>query len=123
MEKFVEGFPFKDTVFDGQAISGEETVYTDPMPIVAGGNIGVWYKATSVLGTPQLRLFYEVGPDETLANFAIPEGAVDICSLFSGEGPYVASFSSPPMPYIRYAVKGMTGNAVDTLLTEVVVNV
>ena len=124
MERYDSQYGSKGKVFDSVVVSGERTVYSDPIPIGGSGNFGVWYKATSVLGSPNLRLFYQVSYDETLANFATPNNVSDIVyGWTSGETVVVDSISPPAMPWIRFGAQGLSGNANDTILTEVLVNV
>jgi hypothetical protein len=121
-EKFEAPYGSKVTVFDGKLISGERSYYSDPFPAGGQGNFGIWYKATSVLGVPNLRLWYEMSCDETLINFAVPEGVDNIVNNWSGEMVVVDKIRPPLMPWIRMGVQGLSGNPNDTILTEIIVS-
>jgi hypothetical protein len=122
MERFNNQFSSWGKVFDSKVVSGERTVYSDPVPLGATGTVGVWGLATSVVGTPKVRLFYQVSWDDTLTNFVTPEDTVNLITL-SGEVPFSKGFTVPPMPWLRLGAQGMVGNPNDTILTEVIFNV
>jgi len=107
-------FPVKD-----RTIAGTATYTSDPIEVKTFAFFGVWYRATSATGTPDITIQYEMSYDKTSDNFVIPEGAADIVTGLTDENPHVESLSPPPMTYIRFKVTGGAANPSDTVVNLV----
>lgn len=99
------------------AVASTATVTTGIIPIKYEGYFGIWYQATSVTGTPDIKIEYEMSYNDTSANFAEPVGASDIVTNLTAETIQIESIQPPPMPFIRFKITGNAGNPADTLVT------
>ena len=127
IQRLNTGFGSRVTVFDGQAVSGERTLTSDPIPVKGQGAYGVWFQASSATGAPKLQLTYEMSYDDDEDNFVKPRGGGDIVASWSGEWsgetPVVVDIDPPNMSWIRFKAKGLVANPNDTIITEVLINV
>lgn len=71
-------------------------------------------KATSVVGTPDLLVTYEISNDNV--NWVTPDRAVDIWTNLADELQHCDTFSPTPARYLRIKVKGNGGNPADTIV-------
>lgn len=104
-------------LFSSTAIASTAVVSSAAIPVSSGGYFGVWYQATSVTSTPDLKLEYEMSYNDTSANFVEPASASDIETNLVAETAKVKSISPPPMAYLRVKATGNAGNQADTVLT------
>ncbi len=80
-------------------------------------DFGVWYKATSAGGSPDVRLYFQQSYDNTSGNYAVPEGASDINTALTDENPHVANIIPHNMKFFRIVCDGNTANPADTLVS------
>lgn len=97
------------------SLTGSET--SDIFKIESNAYFGLWYKAVSASGTPNLLIQYEMSYDTDESNFVIPVGVSNIETNLTSETAQVKSFAPPPMAYIRFKVTGNAANPSDTVLT------
>jgi len=105
------------------AVASTGTVYTDSFKLKQGQAFGLWYKATSTAGAPDLKIQLEqswtVPTTENAAdttNWAIPTNMSDIESSLTAETPKVTLVSPVPMTYGRFKITGQGTNNADTVL-------
>lgn len=104
-------------IFENELINATDVVYSSSFDVEHGGFFGVWYKATSVIGAPDIKIEVQMSKDQVAANFIEPETMPDIETNLVTETPHVKSFSPPPMKYLRFKITGNAANPADTLLT------
>lgn len=106
------------------ALAGNVTIYSNAVQVGAkGSNFGVWFKATSVAGAPDVTVQYEEsytlptteGAADT--NYVVPANAVDVCTNRIVETALVDSISPVAMKYLRFKIIGNAANNADTLVT------
>lgn len=104
-------------------VAGEVTVYTRSFPMFLASFFGVWALATSVLGTPNVKIELEEGPSEPTTEgaaettlFVEPDGFSDIFNPINDEVAHVKTIAPVPMAYGRYKITGLTGNPADTIV-------
>jgi len=90
---------------------------TAAIPLPKTEYLGIWWKATSAAGAPDLTIEVEMSYDDTAANFVTPEGMSDIITNCTDEVPHVDRVYCPPMAYIRFKITN-AGNA-DTIVNIV----
>jgi hypothetical protein len=118
MSNYVVGLLGAMQVWSGELCNGLATVTSASFKVEhVSGSFSAWIQATSVLGTPNLRFYYEMSYDDTAAHFATPVGAADIITTMNVETIRIYSFIPPYLPYIRFVVRGNAGNEVDSLVT------
>ena len=105
-------------------VAGETTVYSRSFRLSMATFFGIWLKATSVIGTPNIKIELEEGPvvpttegsaETTL--FVEPDGFDDIFSAINDELAHIKTISPVPMAYGRLKITGLSGNPADTLLS------
>lgn len=106
------------------AIAGEVTVYTKSFPLAFGTFFGIWVRATSDTGTPNVKIeleeSYALPTTEGSAGTTLwvePDGFDDIFSAINDELAHVKTIAPVPMNYGRYKITGLTGNPADTVVT------
>ena len=104
-------------VFSSEAVAEAGTATSTAIPIKSGGYFGVWYKAVSAGGTPDVLLEYQMSYDDTSTNFVEPANAADIETNLTVETAKIKSIQPPPMPYLRIKATGNAANPADTVLT------
>ncbi len=66
------------TIVNAQIINALGEFVSDAIPLMRRSNLGLWYKATSLTGVPQIRIFVDMSPDMDEDNFVIPSGVSDL---------------------------------------------
>jgi len=105
-----------EIIWDGVDLftAATDTTLSSAIRIGGGQYFGVWLQLVSASATPKVTIEYLCSYDRTAANFAIPDGASAIVSERVAETVYIISVQPVPMPYIKFRVRGITGNATDT---------
>lgn len=110
-------------IFSEEAIAGATTVYSKSIRLSSAVVLGIWYKATSSAGAPdvtiQIEMSYTTPSTESASdsNYVIPVNLADVDTNLITENAKIKSISLPNMPYMRFKITGNAGNAADTLLT------
>lgn len=105
------------TVFDAEAVASTATVTSSGIDIGNKGvYFGVWYKAISASGTPDIKIEYEVSYNDIDANYVEPEGASDIVTNLTDETQHAEYIDPPPMKFLRFKITGNVGNPSDTVI-------
>lgn len=107
---------------DTETINATATYTSSAIDLNAAEYLGVWYKATSAGGTPDVKIEFQMSYDDTAGNFVEPEGASDIETNLTTETAHVKRLSCPPMRYLRIKVTGNAANPADTIVTVIVFN-
>lgn len=102
----------------------EATVYTRSFPMFLAQFFGIWVKATSGTGTPNVKIELEEGWSEPTtegsaetALFVEPDGFDDIFNPINDQLAHIKTIAPVPMAYGRYKITGLTGNPADTTLS------
>lgn len=106
-------------------IGANATYYTNSIDVGSHGtNFGIKVKATSVTSTPKYTVQYQesdVRPTTEGAadtEWAIPQGAPDICTDIIVETPIITSISLVPMNFLRFKIiTAALGHDADSLFT------
>jgi hypothetical protein len=104
-------------LFNATTINATATVTSNTVLVKSGGIFGVWYKATSSSGTPDIKIEVEMSYDTTSANFVEPDGMSDIETQLQDENAHVKGIHPSPMKYLRIKCTGLGSNPTDTKLT------
>lgn len=110
-------------VFVEEAIAGAVTVYSKSIRLSSAVVLGIWYKATSVIGAPDLTIQIEqchrapTTEGAADSDYVIPENLADVATNLITETAKIKSISLPYLPFMRFKITGNAGNAADTLLT------
>jgi hypothetical protein len=113
-------------IFDNEPVAGAVTIYSQMYPLAQVKNFGVWFRATSLSGTPEISVGYEVCYDYDTAHCATPDRGLWIWGDNTGAGLtdttikdeiiHIEAFSPPVMMYLRYKIVGGAANPADTLV-------
>jgi len=105
-------------------VAGEVTVYTRSFPLFKATFFGLFAKATSVTGTPNLKIELEESWDEPTTEgsaettlWVEPDGFDDILNPINDQLAHIKTIAPVPMTYGRYKITGLTGNPDDTTLS------
>jgi len=105
-------------LYDGTAVASATTVTSANVEIGKHGEFfGVWYQATSVTGTADVRIIYKESYNETAADFVVPENTSDVTSSVSDEAVHVKLISPVPMQFLNFEIIGIDSNPADTVVT------
>jgi len=105
------------TVYSSTLINATATSTSSTYKISSAGYFGVWYKATSVIGAPDIKIEVQMSYDDTAANFVEPDDISDVVTNLTDENAHVESIFPTPMTYLNFLVTGNAGNQTDTLVT------
>jgi len=105
------------TLFDGEVIDETANASSRVIHVKGGGVFGIWYQATSAVGTADVKLEVLMSYDDTSGNFIEPDNMSDITSSVSDEAIHVDSIYPPPMKYIKIKCTGVASNPADTVIT------
>jgi len=105
------------TLFDGEVIESTGDASSRAIHVKGGGVFGIWYQATSAVGTADVKLEVLMSYDDTSGNFIEPDNMSDITSSVSDEAIHVDSIYPPPMKYIKIKCTGVASNPADTVIT------
>lgn len=104
-------------IFSSSAVAGNGGTATSvAIPVKTSGYFGIWYKATSTAGTPDIKIEVLMSPDETDANFVEPENMPDVVTNLTAETAKVDSINPPPMKYMKIKCTGNASNNADTVV-------
>lgn len=112
-------------VCNAVVVASQGTVYSYSFLMKFAESFGVWLQATSVVGTPSIRIQLEESayPPATEqsadTNYVVPDGQADVYSNLNDEVVHVKAFSPQPAKYGRYKITGLSGNPADSILTVV----
>lgn len=104
-------------------VASETTIYTRSFPMNKASFFGIWIRALSTLGTPNIKVELEEGPtvpttegsaETTL--YVEPDGMDDIFSAINDELAHIDVITPVPMAFGRYKITGLTGNPADTVV-------
>ena len=109
------------------AIASTAVVWTRSFPLFLANYFGVFIKASSATGTPDIKVELEESPIELLSteqgltngNWVEPDGADDIVSQINDEVAHIFTVEPTPMPMGRYKITGINANPADTLVTMI----
>ena len=111
-------------VFSDESVNGAVAVTGIAIPLVPYKNFGIWLQATSVSGTPDLTLHYEVSHNPDSANFCVSERSLyvfgpnpELDTTIADENPHTEAISPVCMAYIRFVITGGAANPADTVVT------
>jgi len=114
-------------VWTNETLNGVTTVTSRAYPLKQVKNFGVWIKGTSVAGTPEYTLGYEVSYDAVPGNFEEPDRALKIFgdntaagltdTTINDENIHQDAFSPPCSGWIRFILNGVGTNPVDSIIT------
>lgn len=104
-------------------INATATVYTKAFQLKHGQSFGLWYKSTSVAGTPKFSIQLEQsyiaptteGSSDT--NYVIGSGVADIEAALNDEIAHVKTITPVAMKWARFKIIGDALNPADSLLT------
>lgn len=80
-------------------------------------HFGLWIKATSVAGTPDIAVKILQAFDDTAADYVVPEANGILSGSIADENAHIFLVQPTPMPWLRYQVVGNPANPADTLVT------
>lgn len=105
-------------------IAAEVTVYTKSFMLRWATYFGVWLKADSTLGTPNLMIELEESyiPPTTEGSaetglWVEPDGFANVFDAVADKLAHIKTITPVPMMYGRYKITGLTGNPSDTTIT------
>lgn len=104
-------------LFSSESVASTASISSDAIGTASDGYFGVYYIATSVIGSPDLKIEYEMSWDDNSSNFVEPDSASDIESSLTSETAKIKSVQPPPMPFMRIKVTGGPSNPSDTVFT------
>jgi hypothetical protein len=98
-------------------------LYTNSFKISGGQAFGVWVRATSDIGTPDIKIELEqsyVQPDiEGLADsnlFVEPDEYPDVFAQINDDIAHIKAVTPVGMPFARYRITGQGNNPADTIV-------
>ena len=103
-------------------VAAEVTVYTRAFQLSSAQFFGLFAKATSVVGTPNVKIelqqSYDTPATEGSADgdYVEPDGFDDVFSPINDQLAHIKTIAPVPMTYGRYKITGLTGNPADTTL-------
>lgn len=105
------------------AVASTGVVYTKAFKMSFAEYFGLWIKAVSASGTPDIKV--ELEESYTLpategssdGNWVEPDGFSDIASQINDEVAHIYTISPKPMPYGRFKITGINSNPADTIVT------
>jgi len=106
-----------DMVFDEDLVETQTTIYSEIYPVKSGGYFGVWYQGGAELGSPDLKIEYEMSYTPVDATFSEPMEASDIDVFCSNTSIRIKSVQPPPMAYLRFKATGNAGNTTGSTIT------
>lgn len=107
-------------ILNQETVAGTATIYSHAVDTSFSHYIGLWIKATSVLGTPDIRVQWEAGragaatAQAADTNFVVPNGMSDIATALINEVWNLYGVSPPPSGWGRLKVTGNAANPADT---------
>jgi hypothetical protein len=110
-------------VFSSELVNGTASVESAVTAAINGiaiaefGFFGVWLKATSVAGSPNITVTFEQSYDDTAANYVSPATGGTVVATSTSEAAQVFTIAPVPLPRIRFKVQGIAGNQTDTIVT------
>ena len=112
-------------VFNAELVNGAATVESivessglnRGFLLVEFSNFGLWIIASSVTGTPDIKVEIQQSYDDTAANYIEPATGSVVVASIADEVAHVYSVSPSPMPYCRIQLTGAGGNPADTIVT------
>lgn len=106
------------------AVASTATVYSRSFDLSLAKFFGLWIIATSVTGTPNIKVELEEGPTRPTTEgsaettlFVEPDGFDDLFSAINDELAHIKTIAPVPMKYGRLKITGLEGNPADTLVT------
>ena len=93
-----------------------DTLTSEAYYIGSSESFGVYYKAVSDTSTPNVSIDYLQSYSRN-GEFVEPEGGGSIVTSLTDESPHVKSFTPANMRYLKFRIRGLTGNAGDTKVT------
>ena len=105
------------------AIASTATVYTGSFPLNQSEYFGLWLKAVSTTGTPditvELEQSYRRPTTEGSADtsFVEPDGLSNLFTNLTTETAHIIGLNPVPAPYGRLKITGNSGNPADTVVT------
>lgn len=104
-------------------VNVDEVVYTQSIPLYSSDTFGVWFRATSVTGTPsidkiEIQESYSKPTTEGVddSNYVEPEDTEDVYATLTTETAHITPISPSPMPYLRFKITGGAANPADTVI-------
>jgi len=105
-------------------VAGTAVAYSRTMPLNMGNYFGIWFQATSVIGTADVKVEFEQGPvdltdaqqDAAHSSFIVADGATEIDAQANDEKAHLWNVSPVPMTYCRFKITGLGSNPADTLI-------
>ena len=97
------------------------TYYTKSFSVKNANVVGIWYKATSTVGAPDIKIEVEQSytkpttEEAADTNWVEPELMSDIETNLTTETAHIKSISLTPMPYARLKITGNAANPADTV--------
>jgi hypothetical protein len=105
------------------AVNVDQIIYTSSFDMNRSDVFGVWVKATSVTGTPAIKIeleeSYRKPTTEGSGDTAWMEPAAisDVVTALADETAHIYPLSPVPMPYGRYKITGTAANPADTTVS------
>ncbi len=104
-------------------VESDAVVYTRAFPMGYANYFGLWAKAVSVTGTPDVKIELEEsyalpsteGEAETDL-WVVPDSMDPIFAQINDELAHIATVSPKPMTYGRYKITGINANPADTVV-------
>ncbi len=109
---------FVINVFEDELINATATATSSAYELTFSGVHGVWYKATSVGGTPDIKIEALQAMDGS-DDFVESEdpAAGDIVTNLTDETAHIKSVQLTPSKYVKIKLTGNASNPADTLVT------
>lgn len=106
-----------DVIWDTEDLfdAATDTTLSSAIKIGMSQYFGVYYQAVSAGGSPKVTIEYMMCYTES-GTYVIPDGAPAIVSELTGETAHIESIQPPPMPWIKFRVRGHSGNGTDTTI-------
>lgn len=105
-------------------VAGEVTVYTRSFPLFLAQFFGIWLRATSTTGTPNIKVELQESWSEPTTEGSAedslmiePDGFDDIFGQVNDENAHIRTIAPVPMCYGRYKITGLTANPADTVVS------
>ena len=106
------------------AVASTGVVYTKSFPMYSANYFGIWAKAVSAGGTPDVKIdleeSYSLPTAEGVAEttlWVVPDGFSPIFAQINDELAHIVTISPIPMTFGRYKITGINANPADSIVT------
>lgn len=108
-------------VSNDQAVVSTTVVVSETVFVGGTNKIGIWYKAVSVSGSPDITLEYQVAPIDNAGDYVTPESGAVIVANLTDEFAHADCLDDLALQnWLRIKITGNAGNPADTVVTIVI---